>query len=104
MIADHAVSENNELLSSPMEQERADYPPVAPSFLADFIPSGHTSPAIAVSRMADDLGPDLVQLLPQRGEGPVLHPLRQCQSRELAMSGCSAVSYRTSDLPQFADM
>ncbi len=87
MIADLADSEYHEPLSSPMEQERADYPPVAPSFLADFVPSGHTSPAIAVSRMADDLGPDLVQLLPQRGERPVLHPLRQCQSPDLAISG-----------------
>ena len=63
MITGLADFENHEPLSSPMEQERADYPPVAPSFLADFVPSGHRSPAIAVSRTAVDLGPDLVQLL-----------------------------------------
>ncbi len=67
MIADIADSDNHKPLSSPMEQERADYPPVAPSFLADFVPSGHTSSAIAVSRMADDLGPDLVQLESESG-------------------------------------
>ncbi len=57
-----------------------------------------------VPAVANNLGSDLHQLLPQRGQRPVFDFLRQYRLLLMATSGGSAVSPRTSALPQIADI